>query len=358
MQGLVATLRTHGATSPSITCAASGALAAAASASPVCATGVATAGGVSALVDVVRSSLSVSPVAAEFGFGLGRVGDAMSAACRALAEKSIHEDSVACLADRGVLEALVGVLSVVASTSAAVFASSPAYAALPALDVTDGVGAATLSATPLAPSLSMSVSCWTAAAHAARAIANIAVDDDALAYFIEAAGAPLLVVLLEAGLRGSPSDCEDAAAATAAATDANASAAAAVMATHIAEAMCTLSATASGAAALFDAGAIPPLLQAITVPISASGVGDATGSARFSSKRQLVLWDAVCWTLRGFARNREQLRALAAAGATATLTAPLLQLQWQASPQAATEASAIAHRVVEHARALFEALRL
>ena len=76
--------------------------------------------------------------------------------------------------------------------------------------------------------------------------------------------------------------------------------------------------TARGAAALFDAGAIPSLLQALTAA-STVAVGSARGGS--SMRRQMMLlWEAACWALRGFARDREQLRALAAAGAVETLT--------------------------------------
>lgn len=353
LQGLVGALRVHGTASPSISRAASGALAlaAAAATSSACVTDIAAAGGISALVGALRASISFSD---------------SSAACRALAEMSVHEDTAAHLAEHTVVEVLADTLAAAAAaaTSASAATSFASVTWLSdALPIPAVGGDGVTNAAPQPTSLPLPLSCWTAAACAARAIANIAVDDGALRCFVEARGAYSLVALLEAWLRGSPSVLGDAADAT---TTADTAVAAAVMATQVAEAMCTLNTTARGAAALFKAGAIPALLRAIRVGADDADSTSFTMIATLAvhSKRQLVLWEAVCWALGGFAREGEHLHAMAAAGAAATLKMLLAvcntdstSTQDKDMPTIVAEDAEVTQRVRKHARVLLEAFQ-
>lgn len=280
------------------------------------------------------------------------IGAATADACRALAKLCQHEDAVLQLAGTAdVMEVIVDVMVTATSTLS--------------LD-----------------NSSTQMTTVTAASNAAQALAAVSVHDAALPCCIAAGGAPALVAQLRVGLRvlqSSPtatplSVLQHVAAVSAA--DAgpretadhadrskaqhNLQTAVAAMDAHVAEAILSLSMTARGAAALFDAGAIPVLLQALTVA-SADAVGSAGGSLR----RQLMLREAVCWALRGFARDREQLRVLAAAGAVETLTTLLVSCSGSGTaastqPQVLSAGDAeagAAERVADHTRTLLGALQ-
>ena len=319
-QGLVSALRNHGATSDMIARASYGALAAVA-ATAAGALAVADAGVVASLVGVLQVSMFQRRSGEEDCEG---VGEATADACQALAELCQHAGSAHMLTGSDVIEALVGVLA----TTTSILSRSYSL---------------------------MDTETVVVASHAAQALAAVSVHEDALPRCIAAGGAPTLVALLWVGLRArAPSDMG------LSKEQLHLQAAVAAMTTHVAEAMLSLSTTASGAAALFDAGAIPPLLQATAVTST-----DDAGGARVSSKSQLVLLEAVCWALRGFARDRKQLRALADAGASAMLTALLgycsdvstLPQPPEHEPSAAESEVGIAQSVTEHVRALVSALQ-
>ena len=83
-----------------------------------------------------------------------------------------------------------------------------------------------------------------------------------------------------------------------------------LMGTHVAEAICTISAHARGRAALCTAGAIPALLSALQAC-----------NALAPGERLVGLVESACWTLRAFSRDPDAAytRALSAAGHAAVL---------------------------------------
>ena len=85
---------------------------------------------------------------------------------------------------------------------------------------------------------------------------------------------------------------------------------AAAMALHVAEAVCSISTRARGAAALFAAGGVPALRETLWRALSA---------------RDVAVQEAACWSMRGLVHEEAHLRALAdaAEGCEGVLAAAL-----------------------------------
>ena len=363
LQGLVNALRVHGATSPTISRAACSALAAAASSSATCVASIVDAGGIPALVTILRVRFPAGLAIAD----LEHFEEATGAACRALAEMSVQEAHVSQMAESSVVRALAGVLATAASTLTVKLPGNNCRQCS-GLGVSDNE-ANRASAPPSTAEesnngmvLPVQSPVITAAAYAAQAIANLAIEDDVLACFVEAGGVPSLVALLGAWLRSSHGlhDCGAIASAD--------STAASVLATRVVEAMCTLSTTASGASALFDAGAILVLLGIVTVVIEPGAARDSCKLHPFTH-RHLPLLEATCWTLRGFLRQSNHLLELVQYGGalkfaalhTAFVTSECRVAEFVSEGLAqaigsGADSSDIARRIEQHACALLKDL--
>lgn len=330
---LVDALRIHGSSNHQLSRVACGTLSAIA-ASATGAEAVVKAGGVIALVGVLQVFMARrhhgSPAGEDKCEG---AGEATFEACKALAELSQHEDTVQRLADKDVVEALLGVLASAISTLRH--------------DHT---------------TLSSSTVAVTMASFAAQALASATVHNDAVHCFISLGGASTLVALLSEVLhaqqRSRPTtivvEVSHSSAVCRLLDEEQLKFIAALdtLANHVADTMLSLSLAEYGTVALCKAGAIRPLLEAITVART-----DAAGNVINVSPNVLALWEAVCWTLRRLARDGKQLRALAEAGAALTLTTMLSILQVARTCPESRPAPG-ADSVAEHANAILGALQV
>ncbi len=284
-------------------------------------------------MDVLRATAVSAAAAVRRGDGEGAckgIDAAASTACQVLAELSAHADVAEAysLTEAGAIEVLTAVLRSAATALAFTQVQVDVMSQYKHCSANEN-GTATICA----------------AVHAAHAVANVTVTDAACDRFFAAGGVSQLVALLSLSMQElgrvqgqELGQCDGLAVLCLS------------LSIRAAEAVCTLSTRARGAAALHAAGAIPALLAAL-------------GVAR--AHRSLTLAEAACWALRGFVPDASHLQALVAAGGSKVLATDF-EMFCDGSADTAGVPPAIASsaeaeteaRITQHVLALLLALRL